>query len=250
MPDQSRDRLRRFGADLESAYPRGRADQLATRVMARAAALPPKRSFRAVLAGASLFLLGSSVVGVLADAAVPGEFLYRVDRAAESVGLGRGAVRERLREAIALAERGDTDGAKRIASEALVSIDPDMTVYAAGDADPSAAAAAAIETPADPDETIRVLTLAVQALLRSLDDESADLEAAVSDLALALNPVDSSTTSTSSTSTSSTSTSTTSTSTTSTTSTSSTSTTTSQPEDPSSTTTTTTTGGIILPPIP
>lgn len=240
-------RLRQFGSDLESAVTRGRVEHLAGRVMARVGGHNPRRSARAALAGVSFLLLFGSLTGVLANDAAPGQLLYGLDRAAEKVGLGRGDARERLQEALRLVERGDNDGALLIAAEAVNSMRPDLTIQPSvkepmiDNIDP--------DVLADTQEASRVIKLAVEALLRSLDAEDGSVDSALSGLVAVIAPpgpgaeggvVTSSTSSTSTTSTSTTSTSTTTTSSTSTTSST----------EPEQSTTTTTTGGIILPPIP
>jgi hypothetical protein len=64
-------------------------------------------------------LVSLTGVGVAADRAVPGDFLYPLDRALERIGLTSDIVEERLLEAITLAERGDMVLAVQTANEAL-----------------------------------------------------------------------------------------------------------------------------------
>lgn len=108
--------LRRYAADLEAEVPADRA-----RSAARRALLSPtprrRRPRRAVAAIAATALLGVSNVALAsaADPAVPGDALYGVDRAYESigsaVGLGDTHATERATEVLALQERGQSSEA-------------------------------------------------------------------------------------------------------------------------------------------
>ncbi len=220
--------------------------------MSRAGLAVPRRSIRAALAGASFVFLTASLMGVLADEAAPGQLLYRIDRAAEVVGVGRGEARERLTEALKLMEKGDTGGAVLIAAEAVRQIRPGLTFEVAG-AEPSVKQAVEV-APVDPAESARVIKLAVEALLRSLETDDKTVDSAVNGLVAVLAPPgggDPAVAVSTSSTTSSTTTSSTTTSSTTSTSTSTTSTTTpTSSTQPSESTTTTTTGGIILPPLP
>lgn len=64
-------------------------------------------------------LVSMTGVGVAADRAVPGDFLYPLDRAMEALGFSSDLVEERLLEAITLADRGDMALAIETANEAL-----------------------------------------------------------------------------------------------------------------------------------
>lgn len=64
-------------------------------------------------------LVSMTGVGVAADRAVPGDFLYPLDRAMEALGFSSDLVEERLLEAITLADRGDMGLAIATANEAL-----------------------------------------------------------------------------------------------------------------------------------
>ena len=65
--------------------------------------------------GASLaafaLLLGMSGVAVASNSSAPGDTLHGIDMFLENLGLGDGGIRERIAEARALAERGETVGA-------------------------------------------------------------------------------------------------------------------------------------------
>jgi hypothetical protein len=67
-------------------------------------------------------LVSLTGVGVAADRAVPGDFLYPLDRALERVGLTSNLVEERLHEALILLERGQLTLAIATANEALVEL--------------------------------------------------------------------------------------------------------------------------------
>ena len=64
-------------------------------------------------------LVSMTGVGVAADRAVPGDFLYPLDRALEALGFSSDLVEERLLEAITLADRGHMALAIETANEAL-----------------------------------------------------------------------------------------------------------------------------------
>ena len=64
-------------------------------------------------------LVSMTGVGVAADRAVPGDFLYPLDRAMEALGFSTDLVEERLLEAITLADRGHMALAIETANEAL-----------------------------------------------------------------------------------------------------------------------------------
>ena len=77
---------------------------------ARSSARPPARSRykRLVVLGATLAVLtGLSGVALASDRAVPGDLLYGLDRAMESVGIGAGGIAERTAEFTVLLRRGD-----------------------------------------------------------------------------------------------------------------------------------------------
>lgn len=223
-----KDSLRRFAADLEAAAGRERMERLATRAMGRAQTAS-HRSLRWALASTVMLAMMVGLTGTVADDATPGELLYPVDRAAERVGIGRGSAAERLREALVAAQAGDTDRARLVAAEAVTQIRPDLRPV------PATVGPGGTEAP----DVADVIVLAVEAVLRSLDDPAADVEGALDGLVMAIEGPGT---------------------TTSTTTTSTTTTTTGEPVDTTETTggsggppsegTTTTTGGIILPPMP
>lgn len=178
-------------ADLEGDVSQARAEQLARRALARAQATPasPPR-WAVVVAGASFVTVVSTGLGLAADGAVPGDALYRVDRGfeliADSVGGDRDRSVERLEEVIALADRGDVDGASSTALEALRSIgrstrtEPDPVVPGG---DPTTTLAIPAAPPA-PEQAVTI-RLAAEKLLRSVREAPADVEAAAAELALA-----------------------------------------------------------------
>lgn len=108
--------LRRYAADLEAQVPADRA-----RSAARRALLNPtparRRPRRAVAAIVATALMGISNVALAtaADPAVPGDALYGVDRAYESIGSAVGFddthAAERASEVLVLQERGQSSAA-------------------------------------------------------------------------------------------------------------------------------------------
>ena len=88
--------------------------------MARARHVPLRtHRVAAVVVGSAFSLVLLSALAIAADSAVPGDFLYPVDRAVEAIGLDRERLEERLEEAIVLADRGDRDGMVLLAEEVL-----------------------------------------------------------------------------------------------------------------------------------
>lgn len=77
--------------------------------------------------GAALLLTGMTGVAV-ADDAVPGDALYGLDRAMESIGIGAAGLSERIAEAQALSQRGEITAAITHAAEAV-----EVTVQSDGD---------------------------------------------------------------------------------------------------------------------
>lgn len=101
----------------------GRAEQLAARAVARARAVP-RRHHRvaAVVVASSFSIVALFGLAVVAESAVPGDFLYPVDRAVEALGLDGKLLEERLEEAIILADRGDRDRVFLVAEEVLAEV--------------------------------------------------------------------------------------------------------------------------------
>ncbi|MEX2279381.1 MAG: hypothetical protein WEA76_04770, partial [Acidimicrobiia bacterium] len=117
------DRLRRLASRYEAGVGRGRSEQIAARAINRAHRRSHAGRRLAVAVSSSAFLLVSMTgVGVAADRAIPGEFLYPFDRALEAVGFNSDLVEERLLEAIVLTERGQMDLAVATANEALAEL--------------------------------------------------------------------------------------------------------------------------------
>ncbi len=182
-------------ADLEGDVSQARAEQLAHRALARAQATPasPPR-WAVVVAGASFVTVALTGFGLAADGAVPGDALYRVDRGfeiiADSVVGGRDRSVERLQEVIALADRGDVDGASSTALEALRSIGRSDTTAPEPGPDPvvpegePATTLAAQAAPPAPEQAVTI-RLAAEKLLRSVREAPADVDAAAAELALA-----------------------------------------------------------------
>jgi hypothetical protein len=130
--DSISDRLRRMAATDELSVGRGRAEQIASRAMARVSSRPRLRSLAAAIAGTAFAVVSVTGLGAVADSAVPGDSLYPVDRAYEAVGrvIGRNADRtqETLQEAITLAQRGDRERAVvHVATELGSLVDSDAS---------------------------------------------------------------------------------------------------------------------------
>lgn len=73
----------------------------------------------AVAASVIVSLGGFTGVAVAAQSAAPGDFLYGMDRALESVGIGRGGTPERLDEAATLVRGGETQAGLEHAAAAI-----------------------------------------------------------------------------------------------------------------------------------
>jgi hypothetical protein len=69
-----------------------------------------------------LLVSGLAGVAVASDESAPGDILYGLDRALESIGVGAGGASERISEAWALFERGQVAEAVRHASQAVDAI--------------------------------------------------------------------------------------------------------------------------------
>ena len=200
--------------EFESATDRSRAEQLSARSLARAHSSvgARRRAPRVAMLAASFAISALAAVGFVADSAVPGEFLYPVDRAFEAVGLYGDGAEERLEEVIVLADRGDAGRAVAAAAEALEAINrthrslpPTPSTTAPAPATTDTVAEAVEVAPASPSTTVgaappvqptedpvQALKLAAEYLLRAVrnPDDGAELEEAASGLALAAASVD------------------------------------------------------------
>lgn len=88
-------------------------------------------SERTTVALASLLALTAmSGVGLAADAAAPGDFLYGIDLALEELGIGDGSIDERLDEAAVLMEADDLAGAVEHLATWISLAEPDVSVSA------------------------------------------------------------------------------------------------------------------------
>ncbi|MFP3914382.1 MAG: hypothetical protein ACLFWM_05870 [Actinomycetota bacterium] len=127
------DRLRRYGEDIASAVNPARSRVAAMRAIGRASsARSPRRAPRLALATLAVLVVGNVVTASVADAAVPGDLLYPLDRGyeevADLVGLGGDHTPERVEEAQVLVERGDHTDAVDLLAE---SVDTDVVRGAA-----------------------------------------------------------------------------------------------------------------------
>ena len=199
--DSAPDRLRRMAASDELSVGRGRAEQISSRALARALSRSPRRRLVAAIAGTAFGVVAVAAVGAVADNAVPGEALYAVDRAYETVGnvIGGDADRteETLSEVQELLVRGDrvraiahitTELPGHIAAEPAVAESAPAQDVQAQDVQaqdvqaqdvqaqdvPSQVIAAAAPTAEAPvvDDTIDPLRLAVEQAIRAYADSS------------------------------------------------------------------------------
>ncbi len=122
-----------------------------------ATAATPRRSLRlrhrlATSAAAITLVLGSGAgVAFAADGAAPGDALYGLDRALESLAVGNGGAAERLREAAALVEAGHLVDGLEHAAEVVAANQPTGSGQASEAAtDALRAAAARVAATADP----------------------------------------------------------------------------------------------------
>ena len=99
--------------------PAGIAAKTAHRARFRFLVTSLRRRAATVTVAATVFLGGTSGLAVAANGAMPGDALYGVDRALESVGIGAGGQQERLVEADALIVKGDVVAGLRHAAEAF-----------------------------------------------------------------------------------------------------------------------------------
>lgn len=171
------DKIRREADSDQSAFiatfARIAAAEAATSVVAPSApvarsrsrsalALVPVRRAAATLASAMLVVASFTAVAVAADHAGPGDMLYGLDRALETIGIGSGGASERLAEAKGLIDNGDyTDGLSH-ATDVLES-------SPANDAPRNAIADATARLEAAPDEAAAATRESVALLLSYLE---------------------------------------------------------------------------------
>ena len=201
----SSDRLRRMADDYERAVSEARSEQLAARAVARARANPSVgHRLGAAVVGASLILFMVVALGLTSARSLPGDPLYGVSRAYEEVGgwVGVGdPVESRLKEAIALADRGDGALAAATAAEALDELErttdfvlliPTTTTLPESSDDgsptptnPPTPSVAATPEGTD-DESVQSLKLAAELLLSFVKNNGGELDAAAVELAKAV----------------------------------------------------------------
>lgn len=137
------DRLRRYGEDIASAVSPARSRVAALRAIGQARPSSPRRWPRIAFATVGAFLVANVITAGVADAAVPGEALYPLDRgyekAAAWMGIGGDHRQERIEEAEVLVDRSDFTGALALLTEATEDTavqDAVATLRAQGGSDP------------------------------------------------------------------------------------------------------------------
>lgn len=106
-------KLERFVAGMSRTKPPREAEQMATALAARARSTQRARGLRRLttIAASVALLVALSGVAMAADSAAPGDALYGIDRALETIGIGDGGVDERLEEFDVLLEQGNEEEA-------------------------------------------------------------------------------------------------------------------------------------------
>jgi len=90
-----------------------------------------KRRAAALAVAVTAFVGGTSGLALAADGAKPGDALYGVDRALETVGIGAGGEQERLSEAEALVDAGDVQRGLQHAAETVTGVAADSAAATA-----------------------------------------------------------------------------------------------------------------------
>lgn len=189
-------RLKEMASAMEDAISPARSEQMAARAIARAQKTSPAtRRMASVLGGVSVAFLVVFTLGATSATSLPGDALYGVSRAYESVGDWVGVVdpvEQRLQEVIALTDRGDVALATRAAEEALAYLEETTDIELAIAATSDTQQAASVQ--ASPAASVTVeqantLRLAAELLLQSVQDNGDTLEAAAVDLAVAVSDV-------------------------------------------------------------
>lgn len=137
------ERLRRYGEDIASAVSPARSRVAAMRAIGQANMTPPRRAPRIAFATLGVLVVLNVVTAGVADAAVPGDVLYPLDRGYEAavdlIGFSGDHRDERLAEAMTLVERSELDAALDLVAE---TIDDESvreavaTLQSVGNADP------------------------------------------------------------------------------------------------------------------
>lgn len=138
------DRLRNYGEDIASAVSPARSRVAAMRAIGSShRTSAPRRTPQFAFAALGIFLVANVVMSGVANAAVPGDVLYPVDRGYEKVmglvGLAGDQSEERVAEAGVLLDRGDLAGATALVAEATDSafvVDAAASLQAADPSDP------------------------------------------------------------------------------------------------------------------
>lgn len=131
--------LKKYGADIASSVSPARSQVAAMRAIGRAGQAPRRRTPQIAFAVAGGFLALNFATASVANAAVPGDLLYPLDRGYEKVGslFGIDHTEERLDEAEVLVQRRDLDGAAALVAEASGSDAVDDIADALASADTS-----------------------------------------------------------------------------------------------------------------
>lgn len=118
------DHLRRYGENIASAVSPARSRVAVMRAIGQAdRAATPRRTLQIAFGSVGIFLVANVVTAGVANAAVPGDVLYPIDRGYETaldfVGLTGDHSEERIHEAEVLLQRSDVGGAIDLVSEAV-----------------------------------------------------------------------------------------------------------------------------------
>lgn len=123
--------LERFVAGMSKTSQRRDAEHMATALAATARSARKTRGLRrmATIAASAALLVAMSGVAMAADGAAPGDALYGIDRALETIGIGDGGLDERLGEFDFLLHHGEEERALEFLDEVITtSPEADATV--------------------------------------------------------------------------------------------------------------------------
>jgi len=131
------DDIERFIAELRSEADAARFSELTEPAIARGSrrSLIGRLRTRAAAVAAALVVTFGGLGGVAfaANGAIPGDFLYGIDRAFEAVGIGNGASSERLVEVTELVEQGHADHGLQHAATIVANPDAQAALLSAAE---------------------------------------------------------------------------------------------------------------------